>query len=130
MLGGQLQVYFGTLPASIEYVTAGNLRALAVTSATRSPALPDIPALGEFLPGFEASVLWTGLNAPGNTPAEIVETLNREINAGLADPQLNARLVGLGATALPGSPADYAKLVVDETEKWGKVVRAANIKAA
>ena len=130
LLGGHLHVYFGTLPASIEYVTAGNLRALAVTSATRSPALPDIPALGEFLPGFEASVLWTGLNAPGNTPAEIVESLNREINAGLADPQLNARLAGLGATALPGSPADYAKLVVDETEKWGKVVRAANIKAA
>jgi len=130
LLGGHLHVYFGTLPASIEYVTAGNLRALAVTSATRSPALPDIPALGEFLPGFEASVLWTGLNAPANTPAEIVERLNREINAGLADPQLNARLAGLGATALPGSPADYAKLVVDETEKWGKVVRAANIKAA
>jgi tripartite-type tricarboxylate transporter receptor subunit TctC len=129
LLGGHLQVYFGTLPASIEYVRAGNLRALAVTSATRSPALPDIPALGEFLPGFEASVLWNGLNAPGNTPAEIVGKLNREINAGLADPKLNARLAELGATALPGSPTDYAKLVVDETEKWGKVVRAANIKA-
>src|SRR5262249_2913768 len=129
LLGGHLQVYIGTLPASIEYVRAGNLRALAVTSATRSPALPGIPALGEFLPGFEASI-WNGLNAPRNTPAEIVEKLNREINAGLADPKLNARLAEMGATALPGSPADYAKLVVDETEKWGKVVRAANIKAA
>jgi len=130
LLGGQLQVYFGTLPASIEYVRARNLRALAVTSATRSQALPDIPALGEFLPGFKESLLWNGLNAPRNAPAEIVDKLNREINAGLADPKLNARLAELGATALPGSPADYAKLVVDETEKWGKVVRAANIKAA
>jgi tripartite-type tricarboxylate transporter receptor subunit TctC len=130
LLGGQLQVYFGTLPASMEYVRAGNLRALAVTSATRSPALPDVPALGEFQAGFEASVLWTGLNAPRNTPADIVDKLNREINAGLADPKLNARLAELGATALPGSPADYAKLVFNETEKWGKVVRAANIKAA
>ncbi len=122
LLGEQLQVYFGTLPASIEYVRAGNLRALAVTSATRSLALPDIPALGEFLPGFQASI-WNGLNAPRNTPAEIVEKLNREINAGLADPKLNARLAELGATALPGSTADYAKLVADETEKWGKVVK-------
>jgi len=130
LLGGHMQVYFGTLPASIEYVRARNLRALAVTSATRSQALPDIPALGEFLPGFKESLLWNGLNAPRNAPAEIVDKLNREINAGLADPKLNARLAELGATALPGSPADYAKLVVDETEKWGKVVRAANIKAA
>jgi len=122
MLGGQLQVYFGTLPASIEYVRAGNLRALAVTSTTRSPALPDIPALGEFLPGFEASI-WVGLTAPRNTPTEIVEKLNREINAGLADPKLKARLADLGTTPLPGSPADYAKLGVDETEKWGKVVK-------
>ena len=106
------------------------LRALAVTSAARSPSLPDVPTLGEVLPGFEASLLWNGLNAPANAPAEIVETLNREINAGLADPKLNARLADLGATALPGSSADYAKLVADETDKWGKVVRAANIKAA
>ena len=122
LLGGQLQVYFGTLPASIEYVRAGNLRALAVTSTTRSPALPDIPALGEFLPGFEASI-WVGLTAPRNTPTEIVGKLNREINAGLADPKLKARLADLGTTPLPGSPADYAKLGVDETEKWGKVVK-------
>ncbi len=122
LLGGQLQVYFGTLPASIEYVRAGNLRALAVTSTTRSLALPDIPALGEFLPGFEASI-WVGITAPRNTPAEIVEKLNREINAGVADPELKARLAELGATPLRGSPADYAKLVVDETEKWGKVVK-------
>jgi tripartite-type tricarboxylate transporter receptor subunit TctC len=129
LLGGQLQVYFGTLPASIEHVRVGKLRALAVTSTARSPALLDVPALGEFLPGFEASLLWNGLNAPANTSAEIVERLNREVNAGLADPKLNARLAELGATALPGSPADYTKLVADETEKWGKVVRAANIKA-
>jgi len=122
LLGGQLQVYFGTLPASIEYVRAGNLRALAVTSTTRSLALPDIPALGEFLPGFEASI-WVGITAPRNMPAEIVEKLNREINAGLADPKLKARLADLGTTPLPGSPADYAKLGIDETEKWGKVVK-------
>jgi tripartite-type tricarboxylate transporter receptor subunit TctC len=122
LLAGQVQVYFGTLPASVEYVRAGNLRALAVTSAARSPALPDTPAMGEFLPGFEASI-WNGLSAPKNTPAEIVEKLNREINAGLADPELKARLADLGATPFPGSPADYAKLVADETEKWGKVVK-------
>jgi tripartite-type tricarboxylate transporter receptor subunit TctC len=122
LLAGQVQVYFGTLPASVEYVRAGNLRALAVTSAARSPALPDIPAMGEFLPGFEASI-WNGLSAPKNTPAEIVEKLNREINAGLADPELKAHLADLGATPFPGSPADYAKLVADETEKWGKVVK-------
>ncbi len=123
LLGGHLQVYIGTLPASVEYVRAGNLRGLAVTSATRSHALPEIPTMGEFLPGFEASILWTGLHAPRNTPAEIVEKLNREINAGVADPELKARLAELGATPLRGSPADYAKLVVDETEKWGKVVK-------
>jgi tripartite-type tricarboxylate transporter receptor subunit TctC len=127
LLGEHLQVYIGTLPASVEYVRAGNLRGLAVTSATRSHALPDVPAMAEFLPGFEASI-WNGLNAPRNTPAEIVEKLNREINAGLADPRLKARLAELGATALPGSPADYAKLVVDETEKWGKVVKLSGAK--
>jgi tripartite-type tricarboxylate transporter receptor subunit TctC len=129
LMGGQLQVYFGTLPASIEHVRVGKLRALAVTSAERSPALPDVPALAEFLSGFQESLLWNGVNAPANTSAEIVEKLNREINAGLSDPKLNARLAELGATALPGSPADYVKLVAEETKKWGKVVRAANIKA-
>jgi tripartite-type tricarboxylate transporter receptor subunit TctC len=122
LLAGQVQVYFGTLPASIEYVKAGNLRALAVTGATRSVALPDIATLGEFLPGYEATI-WNGLNGPRNTPAEIVRKLNREINAVLADPKFKARLAELGATPVPGSPADYAKLIADETEKWGKVVK-------
>jgi tripartite-type tricarboxylate transporter receptor subunit TctC len=122
LLAGQVQVYFGTLPASIEYVKAGNLRALAVTGATRSEALPDIPTVGEILPGYEATI-WNGLNAPKNTPAEIVGKLNREINAALADPKFKSRLAELGTTPLPGSPADYAKLVADETEKWGNVVK-------
>jgi tripartite-type tricarboxylate transporter receptor subunit TctC len=122
LLAGQVQVYFGTLPASFEYVKAGNLRALAVTGATRSEALPDIPTVGEILPGYEATI-WNGLNAPKNTPAEIVGKLNREINAALADLKFKSRLAELGTTPLPGSPADYAKLVADETEKWGKVVK-------
>jgi tripartite-type tricarboxylate transporter receptor subunit TctC len=122
LLAGQVQVYFGTLPASIEYIKAGNLRALAATSATRLRALPDVPTMAEFLPGYEATIC-NGLNAPRNTPAEIVEKLNREINAALADPKLKARLAELGAVPLSGSPADYAKLVADETDKWGKVVK-------
>ena len=122
LLAGQVHVYFGTLPASIEYIRAGNLRALAVTSATRLQALPNVPTMGEFLPGYEASI-WNGLNAPKNTPAEIIEKLNKEINASLADPSLKTRIAELGATPLPGSPADYAKLLADETEKWGKVVK-------
>jgi tripartite-type tricarboxylate transporter receptor subunit TctC len=122
LLAGQVQVYFGTLPASIEYVKAGNLRALAVTGAMRSEALPDIPTVGEILPGYEATI-WNGLNAPKNTPAEIVGKLNREINAALADSKFKSRLAELGSTPLPGSPADYSKLVADETEKWGKVVK-------
>jgi tripartite-type tricarboxylate transporter receptor subunit TctC len=127
LLAGQVQVYIGTLPASVEYVRAGNLRALAVTGATRSPALPDIPIMREFLPGYEATI-WNGVNAPKNTPAEIVEKLNREINAALADPKHKARLAELGATPLPGSPTDYAKLIVDETEKWGRVVKLSGAK--
>jgi tripartite-type tricarboxylate transporter receptor subunit TctC len=122
LLAGQVQVYFGTLPATIEYVRAGDLRALAVTGATRSQALPNIPAMGELLPGYEATI-WNGLNAPKNTSPEIVEKLNRQINAALADPKFTARLADLGAEPLPGTPANYAKLVVDETEKWGKVVK-------
>ena len=128
LLGGQVQVMFLALPASIEYIKAGKLRALAVTTAKRSEALPDIPTVGEFVPGYETSQ-WYGVGAPKNTPAEIVDKLNKEINAGLADPKMKARLADLGGTALPGSPADFGKLIADETEKWGKVIRAVNIKA-
>jgi tripartite-type tricarboxylate transporter receptor subunit TctC len=128
LLAGQVQVYFAPTAASIEYIRAGKLRALAVTTATRSEALPDLPTVGEFVPGYETS-LWLGLGAPKNTPAEIVEKLNKEINAGLADSQMKARLAGLGAAALPGSPADFGKLIAEETEKWGKVVKFAGIKA-
>jgi tripartite-type tricarboxylate transporter receptor subunit TctC len=128
LLGGQVQVMFASMPSSIEYVRAGRLRALAVTTATRSPLLPDIPMMSEFVPGYEAS-FWTGIGAPKNTPPEIVDKLNKEINAALADPKMKARLTDLGVAALPGSPADFGKLIASETEKWGKVIRAANIKA-
>jgi tripartite-type tricarboxylate transporter receptor subunit TctC len=128
LLGGQVQVMFASMSSSIEYVRAGRLRALAVTTATGSEALPDLPTVGEFVPGYEAS-FWTGIGAPKNTPAEIVDKLNNEINAALADRKMKARLTELGVAALPGSPADFGKLIADETEKWGKVIRAANIKA-
>jgi tripartite-type tricarboxylate transporter receptor subunit TctC len=128
LLGGQVQVMFATMSSSIEYVRAGKLRALAVTTATRSPVLPDIPTVAEFVPGYESS-FWTGVGAPRNTPADIVEKLNKEINVALAEPKMIARLADLGGTALPASPADFGKFIADETEKWGKVVRAANIKA-
>jgi tripartite-type tricarboxylate transporter receptor subunit TctC len=127
LLGGQVQVMFPGTVASIEYIRAGRLRALAVTTATRSEALPGIPTMGEFVPGYEASQ-WFGIGAPKNTPAEIVDKLNREINAGLADPKIKARLADLGGEVLALSPADFAKLIAEETEKWGKVIRAANIK--
>ena len=127
LLGGQVQVMFATMPASIEYIRAGKLRALAVTTATRSEALPDMPTVGEFVPGYEAST-WYGIGAPKNTPAEIIDKLNKEINAALADPKIKARLADLGGTVLAGSPADFGKLIADETEKWAKVIRAANIK--
>ena len=127
LLGGQVQVVFSLIPASIEYIRAGKLRALAVTTATRSEALPDIPTVGEFVPGYEASA-WYGVGAPRNTPAEIVEKLNTEINAGLADPKMKARLADLGVMLLAGSPADFGKLIADETEKWAKVIKTANIK--
>jgi tripartite-type tricarboxylate transporter receptor subunit TctC len=127
LLGGQVQVTFSPLPASIGYIRAGTLRALAVTSATRVEALPDIPTVGDFVPDFEASG-WLGVGAPRNTPAEIVDKLNREINAGLADPKIKARLADLGGTPFPGSPADFGKLIVEETEKWAKVIRFAGIK--
>jgi tripartite-type tricarboxylate transporter receptor subunit TctC len=128
LLAGQVQVMFPTTVSSIGYIRAGRLRALAVTAATRSDALPDIPTVAEFVPGYEASN-WYGVGAPKATPAEIVEKLNKEVNAALADPNMKARLADLGGTALAGSPADFGKLIADETEKWGKVIRAANIKA-
>jgi tripartite-type tricarboxylate transporter receptor subunit TctC len=123
LLAGQVQVYFAGTTGSIEYIKAGKLRALAVTTATRSDALPNIPTVGEFVPGYEAST-WFGVGAPKATPAEIVERLNKEINAGLADPKIKARLVELGGDVLALSPAAFGKLIVDETEKWGKVIRA------
>jgi tripartite-type tricarboxylate transporter receptor subunit TctC len=127
LLGGQVQVMFATMSSSIEYVRAGKLRALAVTTATRSPMLPDIPTVAEFVPGYESS-FWTGVSAPKKTPPEIVDKLNQEINAALADPKFKARLADLGGTVLPGSPVDFGKFIGDETEKWGKVVRFAGIK--
>jgi tripartite-type tricarboxylate transporter receptor subunit TctC len=128
LLAGQVQVYFSPMPAAIEYIRAGKLRALAVTTAARSEALAEIPTLGEFVPGYEASA-WQGIGAPKNTSAEIVEKLNKEVYAGLADPKLKARLADLGGTVLALSPADFGKLIADETDKWGSVIRAANIKA-
>jgi tripartite-type tricarboxylate transporter receptor subunit TctC len=127
LLGGQVQVMFGVLPSSIEHIRAGRLRALAVTTAERSEALPDTPTVGEFVPGYEASAVY-GLGAPKDTAAEIVDTLNKSINAGLADPKLKARLIELGGTALAGSPADFGRLLAEETEKWAKVVRFSGAK--
>jgi tripartite-type tricarboxylate transporter receptor subunit TctC len=127
LFAGQVQVYFSPIPSSIEFIRSGRLRALAVTTATRSDALPDTPTVSEFLPGYEASG-WYGVVAPKGTPAAIVDRLNREINAVLADPGLKARLADLGGVPLPGAPADFAGLIADETGKWAKVIRAANIK--
>jgi tripartite-type tricarboxylate transporter receptor subunit TctC len=127
LIGGQVQVYFGTLLSSIEHVKAGTLRALAVTTTTRSEALPDTPTVSEFVPGYEAT-LWNGFGAPRGTPSEIIEKLNNEINAALADPVMKARIAELGSNVLSGSPADFGKLISEETEKWAKVIRAANIK--
>jgi tripartite-type tricarboxylate transporter receptor subunit TctC len=128
LLSGQVQISFPTSVASIEYISAGRLRALAVTTAKRSEALPDIPTVGEFLPGYEASN-WFGVGAPKATPAEIVDKLNKEINAALADPKLKARLADLGNAPLVLSPADFSKLIAEETEKWGKVVKFSGAKA-
>jgi tripartite-type tricarboxylate transporter receptor subunit TctC len=127
LIGGQVQVMFGGLAGSIEYFKAGKLRALAVTTARRVEALPDVPSLGEFVPNYEVSG-WQGIGAPKNTPIEIIQTLNKEINIALADPAFNARIAELGAEAFPGSPTDFGKLIEDETEKWAKVVKFANIK--
>ena len=127
LLGGQVQAMFVAISASIEYVRAGNLRPLAVTTASRSVALPDIPTVGDFIPGYEAST-WCGIGAPKGTPAEIIDKLNKEINAGLVDPKVKARLANMGSTALPGSPADFGKLIAEETEKWAKVVKLSGAK--
>jgi tripartite-type tricarboxylate transporter receptor subunit TctC len=128
LLGGQVEVLFPSLPSSIEYIRTGKLRGLAVTSAMRSEALPDLPTVGEFVPGYEISA-WYGVGAPKGTPAEVIDKLNQEINEILADPKAKARLADLGGTALVGSPADFGKYIADETEKWGNVIRALNIKA-
>jgi tripartite-type tricarboxylate transporter receptor subunit TctC len=128
VLGGHLDVVFGTSSSSIEHIKAGRLRALAVTSAARLDVLPGIPALSEFVPGYESS-FWAGLAAPRNTRAEVIERLNNEVNAALHDTNMNARFAGLAGSALGGSPADFGKLIADETEKWGKVVKFAGIKA-
>jgi tripartite-type tricarboxylate transporter receptor subunit TctC len=122
LLGGQVQVYFGTTPASIEHVRAGRLRAIAVTTTTRLDILPDLPTVSDSVPGYEASGWW-GVGAPRGTPADIIDTLNTEINAGLAAPGIKGRLADLGGAALTGSPADFQELIAAETEKWGKVVR-------
>jgi tripartite-type tricarboxylate transporter receptor subunit TctC len=127
LIAGQMQVMFATLPSSIEYVRTSKLRGLAVTTAQRTPALPDLPTVGDVLAGYEASAVY-GVGAPRNTPPEIVDRLNQEINAGLADPNMKARLAELGGTAQPGSPADFGKLIASETEKWAKVVKFSGAK--
>lgn len=127
LLGGQVQVLFTSTASSIEYIRSNKLRPLAVTTAMRSEALPDLPTVGDFVPGYEASQ-WYGLGAPRGTPAEVIDKLNKEINAALADPKMKTRFADLGGIAIGGSPADFGKLIADETEKWGKVIRAAKIK--
>jgi tripartite-type tricarboxylate transporter receptor subunit TctC len=127
LLGGQVQVIFSSLPAAIEYIRADKLRALAVTTATRFEGAPDIPTVGESVPGYEASQLY-GVGVPRNTPVEIVDKLNKEINAGLANPKLKAQLADLGGTVLPGSSAEFGKLIAEETEKWAKVVKFSGVK--
>ena len=128
LLGGQVEVYFAPISASIEYVRTNKLRALAVTTATRAAALPNVPTVGDFVPGYEMSA-WYGIGAPKNTPAEIVNKLNNEINSGLADPGTTARLAALGSSAFPVSPSDFGKFIAAESEKWAKVIKAAGIKA-
>jgi tripartite-type tricarboxylate transporter receptor subunit TctC len=127
LMGGQVQVTFDNLPASIEFIRAGRLRPLAVTTATRSEALPDVPAIAQFVPGYEASA-WFGIGAPRNTPPDVIALLNRELNAGLTDPKIKAKLADLGGTVIAGSPADFGRLIASEIEKWAKVIKFANIK--
>ena len=127
LLAGQVQVMFDAMPGSIEHIRAGRLRALAVTTVTRSEVLPDVPTVGEFVPGYETTQ-WYGVGAPRNTSGEIIDKLNKEINAALADPKMNARFADLGGTVLPGLPADFGKLIAEETDKWAKVIKFAGIK--
>jgi tripartite-type tricarboxylate transporter receptor subunit TctC len=127
-ISGQVQATFSTVPASLEYVRTGKLRALGVTTATRWERLQDVPTIGEIVPGYEAST-WNGVAVPRGTPQDIIEKLNREINAGLSDPKVRERIIGLGNVPMPLSPAEFGKLLIDDTEKWAKVIRAANIKA-
>ncbi len=128
LLGGEMEVLFPTLPSSIEYIRAGKLRGLAITSAMRSEAVPDLPAVAEFVPGYEMSA-WYGIAAPKGTPAEVIDKINREINAGLADPKMKTRLLGLGEEPMPMTPADFGRLIADETEKWAEVIKSAGMKA-
>jgi len=127
LLGGQVQITFNPLPSSLNFIKTGQLRALAVTSATRQAVLPDVPSVGEFVPGYEGSA-WFGIGAPKNTPKDIVDKLNREVNAGLVDPKLKARLTDLGGVPMSVTPAEFGKFIADETEKWGKVVKFAGLK--
>jgi tripartite-type tricarboxylate transporter receptor subunit TctC len=128
LLGGQVQIVFATIGSSIAYIRAGQLRPLAITTAARSEALPDLPSLADFLPGYEASS-WNGLCAPRNTPAGIIEKLSREINTALADPRIKARFAELGGPPIGGSPADFGRIIADDTEKWAKVIRVSGAKA-
>jgi tripartite-type tricarboxylate transporter receptor subunit TctC len=128
LMGGQVQVVFNPVPESMEYIRAGKLRPLAVTTAARSDVLPDVPAMGDFVPGYEASAV-QDIGAPRNTPAEIVDLLNKEINAGLAEPKLKARFADLGATVFPVSPSDFGTFMAEETEKWSKVIKFTDAKA-
>ena len=128
LIGGRVQVYFAPMASAIEHIRAGKVRSLAVTTAMRSEALPDIPTVGDFVPGYEASG-WFGVGAPRKTPVEIVDKLNRDINAGLADPKLKARLADVGSLVFVASPSEFGKHVAEETDRWGKVIRAAHIKA-
>jgi tripartite-type tricarboxylate transporter receptor subunit TctC len=128
LMGGQVQVVFNPVPESMQFIRAGKLRPLAVTTATRSEVLPDVPTLGDFVPGYEASAV-QGIGAPKGTPAEIIDKLNKEINLGLADPKLKARFADLGATVFPGSPSDFNKFMTEDTKKWAKVIKFSGAKS-
>ncbi len=127
LLGGQVEISFASLPSSIEFIRTGKLRGIAVTTAKRAEALPDVPSVGEFVPGYEVSA-WYGLGAPKGTPAEVIDKINKEVNAGLAYPNIKARIADFGGTVFALSPAEFGNFIADETEKWAKVIREANIK--